>query len=366
MSTSTASPVSYADADLTDLTLVAESIAEVVAETASSLAMHEHLDGKRRLDQELWGQAVELGWLGIGLREEHGGLGLGPRGLDALFQGLGSVAAPGAFLPTLCAAQALSEVAGRSMLERLLPSIAAGECKIAVPAQLGVMDKAADLFLGDTDTELFLAPLGDRSYGLLQVGQGAVRPLDMWDRTRSLVRLDAAGADCMAMFDPGDQIEDRLTQHLALALASDCLGGSRALLAQTIAYMKDREQFGRPIGSFQALKHRVADMQTRIVSGEAVLEQALATFETADPDAPMWSALAKARLCDDFAFIGQDCLQLHGGVGFTWEFDVHVFLKRARLNEMLLAPGWNLRDRAAQQLAAAARAERSTLELSLI
>jgi alkylation response protein AidB-like acyl-CoA dehydrogenase len=137
-------------------------------------------------------------------------------------------------------------------------------------------------------------------------------------------------------------------------------------LAQTVQFMKERRQFDRAIVSFQAHKHRVADMQTMVVAGGPAIEQALCALTECSPDASMWCNLAKARLVEDFAFVGQDCLQLHGGVGFTWEFDVHVFLKRARLNEMLLAPGWTLRDHAADALAAAASDERSTLELPLV
>jgi alkylation response protein AidB-like acyl-CoA dehydrogenase len=369
MSEASSDRTTYADIDAADLALLGDSIAEVLAEEAGSLAIHAYIDGNSPLDRLLWRRAVELGWCAIALPERFGGLDFGPRALDVLFQKLGAHAAPGPFLATLCAAQALIETADEALLVEWIPRVAAGECRIAIPAQFNPDGQGRDgplMFLGDADSELFLAPVGAGGWALLRFDAALVERLDMWDRTRSVVRADPAKAERVAEIAEGAVFAQRLSLHVALALASDSLGASRALLAQTMGFMKERRQFDRPIASFQALKHRVADMMTMIVAGDPVIEQALSALVPDSVDAGMWTAHAKAKLVEDFASIAQDCLQLHGGVGFTWEYDVHVFLKRARLSEMLLAPGWTLRDRAAEGLAAAAREQRSTLELPLI
>jgi alkylation response protein AidB-like acyl-CoA dehydrogenase len=150
-----------------------------------------------------------------------------------------------------------------------------------------------------------------------------------------------------------------------LALASDGIGAARAVTELTIAYMKERQQFGRVIASFQALKHRVADLMTAAVSGEEFVALAVEAAANDDEDTDTWAALAKVRATESYQFVAKDCVQLHGGVGFTWEFDVHLYLKRAWLSEALVAPHNRLRDRAHDGFAAAFRAGRQPLELAL-
>ncbi len=352
-----------------ELIALGDSIAAVLTEESTSLSVHAFVDGRTSLDRTLWNRATELGWLGIGLPEARcGGLGLGAAGLEVLFGKLGRSLAPGPFLSTLAAAQALAETAGSPRIDPWLQQVVAGKCRIAVPAQLdgvSTADHGGGLFLGDADSTLFLAPRSIQQWALLRIPAGDIERLDMWDRTRSILRVRLERAEEIAGIEDGQAFARRLKTYLALALATDSLGGSQSLLDKTIDYMKQRRQFDRPIASFQALKHRVADMKTLVVAGAPAIAQALSAMHDDFVDAEFWALLAKARLTEDFAFISQDCLQLHGGVGFTWEFDVHLYLKRARLNEMLLAPGWILRDRAAAALARAATDRRSTLELPI-
>jgi alkylation response protein AidB-like acyl-CoA dehydrogenase len=352
-----------------ELIALGDSVAAVLIEESTSLSVHAFVDSRTSLDRTLWSRATELGWLAIGLPEARcGGLGLGAAGLEMLFGKLGASLAPGPFVSTLAAAQALAETAGSPQIDSWLQRVIAGECRIAIPAQLdgvGSADQRAALFLGDADATLFLAPRSLQQWALLRLPAGDVERVDMWDRTRSIVRVRLERAEEVVRIEDGQTLARRLKTYMALALAADSLGGSQSLLDQTIDYMKQRRQFDRPIASFQALKHRVADMKTLVVAGAPAIAQALSAMHDGFVDAEFWAFLAKAKLTEDFAFIAQDCLQLHGGVGFTWEFDVHLYLKRARLNEMLLAPGWILRDRAAAALARTATEQRTTLELPI-
>jgi alkylation response protein AidB-like acyl-CoA dehydrogenase len=203
--------------------------------------------------------------------------------------------------------------------------------------------------------------LGGGEWGLVPL-EGA-SPVALWDRSRYLFTANPGGSAPLATFD-GAAIAEALTRHLCLALAADSIGGARAILEITVAYMKEREQFGKPIASFQALKHRVADHMTDIVSGEEFLSLAVASEASGNPDAGIWARLAKARCTESCLSIAQDCLQLHGGVGFTWEFDCHMYLNRARLSELLVAPNTQLKDEAAASLAESFRAGREPLELA--
>ena len=149
-----------------------------------------------------------------------------------------------------------------------------------------------------------------------------------------------------------------------MAIAADCVGGARAIAEQTVGYLKERQQFGRPLASFQALKHRVANLYVAVVEAEQALEHAVDAAACNTDSASMWAALAKAAASDAYFFVAADCVQLHGGVGFTWEFDCHIFLKRALLNRQLAGDNSALRDLAASRLAEATLAGITTAEFA--
>jgi alkylation response protein AidB-like acyl-CoA dehydrogenase len=184
----------------------------------------------------------------------------------------------------------------------------------------------------------------------------------MWDRTREVVDIRLRNAKPAAILEDREGVSGTLIRAMALATAADSCGAARSVTERTIAYMKTREQFGQPIAGFQALKHRAADLATKL----AVMDEMVAhAVHRTEADADIWASLAKAEVTEAFVFITTDCVQLHGGVGFTWDYDPQIFLKRARLNEVLVMANPALRDRAAAGLAAATRAGRSALELGL-
>lgn len=360
--TSSASASETAAFDDGDLAALEEAIAQVLSTEADRLSLHQHIDGKIRLDQTLWKRAGELGWPAISLPEEFGGLGFGPKGLDLLHRQLGHHVAPGSFLATLSAAQTISEAGDDELKAQWLPRLASGECKLAVIAQLEPSPDASQAWvIGDPDADAALVPNADGGLSLVQLGEPDV--VQMWDRTRTLLAIDLGNCKPLATL-PGVAASQILARHLSLAIASDSIGAARAITEITIEYMKEREQFGRAIASFQALKHRIADHMTDIVSGEEFLSLAVDFAARDDPDADIWAKLAKARCTESFVRIAQDCLQLHGGVGFTWEFDVHMYLNRARLSELLVASNSRMKDDAAAGLAEAFRAGREPLELA--
>jgi alkylation response protein AidB-like acyl-CoA dehydrogenase len=343
-----------------DLDALGESIATVLQDVCDRRAVHDFTDGKSDLDNRLWSQAAELGWLACAIPEAAGGLGMGPAGLDLLHRELGKALAPGPFLSTLAAAQWLAEVGDSAQKDRYLPAIMVGEMTVAVPAQMGVSQGPSLRMLGSRTAGLAILPGKDGSASLVELGADEARltPVETWDRTRQICDLELTD---LPTGSPAQGL-DRLYMHLAQGVASDSLGAARSIAQQTVEYLKTREQFGRPIGSFQALKHRAADLFASLAVQDRLQAQAVSAVAR-DADAMLWVSLAKAGATEAAAFIAGDCVQLHGGVGHTWEFDPHLFLKRTRLNEALVAPNMVMRDLAADRLVEAVRQSRSTAEM---
>lgn len=364
-----------AETDQATLDALRESVAGVLAEQCDSTALHAFIDGKTALDRSLWTQAASLGWLGVGIPEEHGGLGLGWHGLVILSTELGRQGAPGPYIATLCAGQAIATRGTDAARKTWLPRIAAGEIRAAIPASLTTSPNAGLTLsntgvsgtlrcLGGVDADFVLAPTG-QAWVIVELAEGAATVAPIWDRTRETIDIRLRDAKPAAILEDATGVATVLLQAMTLAIAADSAGAARSITDRTIAYMKTRQQFGQPIAGFQALKHRAADLTTRLEVMDEMVAHALQRAAADAADAEIWTSLAKTETTENFVFIATDCVQLHGGVGYTWEYDPQIFLKRARLNEVLAMANPALRDRAAAALAATTRAGHSALELGL-
>lgn len=177
------------------------------------------------------------------------------------------------------------------------------------------------------------------------------------DRTRSLGWLDfvdvhVPATSVLATGAAATQAIDAVVPRLALATASDSLGIATRVLETTTEYAVQRHQFGRAIGSFQAVKHQAADMLVRTEMARALLDEAADAVDDGHPDAPALASMAKAYSCETASWVAGRGIQLHGGIGYTWEHDMHIYLKRAKLNEAIFGdPRWH-RERVAHHLAA--------------
>jgi alkylation response protein AidB-like acyl-CoA dehydrogenase len=358
--------------DQATLDALRESVASVLAEQCDSIALHAFIDGKNALDKALWAQAGQLGWLGLGIPEQFGGLGMGAEGLAILHGELGRHSAPGPYIATLSAARAIVETGGEAMRATLLPRLASGEVSAAVPATLdarGLTLSGAGISgtlrcLGSADAGFILAPADD-GWVIVDLTRAEVTVAPMWDRTRDVIDVRLKEATPVSTLPDAMATRASLTRAMALAVAADSAGGARSITERTIAYMKTREQFGQPIAGFQALKHRAADLATKLAVADEMVRHAVQRMVADEPDAELWATLAKSEVTEACVFVTTDCVQLHGGVGFTWDFDPHIFLKRARLNEVLIMANTALRDHAAAALAAITASGRSALELEL-
>jgi alkylation response protein AidB-like acyl-CoA dehydrogenase len=302
-------------------------------------------------DADLWSRlATELGLAGLAIAEEYDGQGATFVELAVALEELGRVVLPVPLLASAVLAAGAVD-ADPELLTRIAggtPAALAQGSANATASQTGdgwhvtgdylhVIDgTAADVLVVAVDDELYVVE-GDAS-GLQR------ESLATLDQTRRQARVSLDDA-------PARRVEGNLARALDLgkvALAAEAVGGARWCLEATVDYAKTREQFGRPIGSFQALKHRMADMHALVETAAATAEHA-AWVAAYDPDQlPLIAAMAKAHCVDAYVQIAQETIQLHGGIGFTWEHDAHLHLKRAWSTCQLLGEPRQLRSRVAE------------------
>ncbi|MEN8184090.1 MAG: acyl-CoA dehydrogenase family protein [Myxococcota bacterium] len=313
--------------------------------------------------RELWKQLAELGWLGLTVPEPHGGAGLGWVDLVVLLEETGRSLFPSPLLATTLAAFAIRDAGSPEQQQRWLPVLADGS-RIATLALLeesdlcspegvqlrGVPDGAdfrlsgeklfvpdagnADLFLvafrsGPEREAVSLAVLeGDAAGVMAQHSPG----MDLTRRFGS-VRLDGAGVGRDALLgEPGTAWPTlaRVLDAGACAVTAEAVGAAEALLQLTVGYASEREQFGQPIGRFQGVKHPLADMYVDVESFRSLVYFAAWALDESPEQAPLAVSRAKAYASEAFPRIGIDCVQLHGGIGYTWEYDAQLYLKRAK------------------------------------
>ena len=320
----------------------------------------------RGLDRALWTEMANLGWLALPVAEEFGGLGLGPAHLAVLYEELGRQMASVPILPTMLAAAAIARHGSRDVQARWLSAIAGGDCiaAIAFPGEGEGASMGADGTVSGTVENVLFADVADlllfpvsgesgvTSLAIVpRVTPGVeVVPRTLFDLTRSMaqVRLDRVAVADIELLEIGEPGWSALFDHAAMGLACDAIGGADALLGRTVEYLKIREQFGRPIGSFQAIKHRMADWKVGIEAARMLARHCAAAISDGQDSASQTASGAKAYACDTYAAFAGDAVQLHGGIGFTWEHPCHLFLKRAKLNQQLFGGGKLHKERVAR------------------
>ncbi|MEU5991719.1 acyl-CoA dehydrogenase family protein [Spirillospora sp. NPDC047418] len=297
-------------------------------------------------DAALWrAVAGQLGCAGLPVPEDLGGAGAGWRETAVVMEELGRSAAPVPFLTSSVIATAALLAAGE---RDLLPELAAGE-KIAVPAvpfSAGPGDapatvRAADGTLTGEVTsvadgmaaDVLLVPASGALYAVeaADARRTAVTSLDM---TRRLADVAFSGAPARRVAD-AEAVRAGLLTGAAM-LASEQLGLAERCLDDTVAYVKTRFQFGRPVGSYQGLKHRLADLWTSITQARAVARHAASCVAAGDEDTPIATAVAQAHCSAVALKAAEECVQMHGGIGFTWEHPAHLYLKRAKADSIAL------------------------------
>jgi alkylation response protein AidB-like acyl-CoA dehydrogenase len=336
------------------------------------------------INAELWKKLAEQGWLGLIYPEQYDGMALGLVDLVVLMEEMGRAVAPGPYFSTvLLGGLAILEAGSDAQKKEWLPKIAAGDKRVALAwmepsAQLGPAGvtltavkrgekfalSGTKLFVHDAHTadalvvaartrpgagadgvSLFLLPKGTK--GL------EVTLLPTMDQTRKLCEVACSdvtvGGDALlgaagSGWAPLARVLDRAT----VALCAEMCGGAQKVLDMTVEYAKIRQAFGRPIGSYQGVKHRAADMLVDVENSKSITYYAAWALDENSPEAPLAVSMAKAYVSDAFRRVSAAGIQLHGGIGFTWEHDLHLYFKRAKGSEFTFGDATHHRERVAQ------------------
>jgi alkylation response protein AidB-like acyl-CoA dehydrogenase len=329
--------------------------ARLLAAQCDLRAVRRVLDGAAPYDRVLWQQVAALGWLGVAIPEAYGGLGLGHGTLCLIAEELGRALAP---LPVSSSiylgAEAILQAADDTQKGELLPPLAAGERIATLAAAEGLLPVSAiervqtrvvqgrlsgtKLPVPDgmaADLAVVSARDGDAT-GLFIVdlrGAGVRRePLASLDPTRPQARIvfDAAPAQPLGRVEDGAAALRRTLDRAAVLVAFEQVGGADAALAMSAEYAKLRHAFGRPIGSFQAIKHKLADIYTRNQLARSNAWYAAWALDACPAELPLAAAAARVAACDAYEFAAKETIQTHGGIGATWEADMHLFYRRAK------------------------------------
>jgi alkylation response protein AidB-like acyl-CoA dehydrogenase len=349
--------------------------------------VRERMASDEAVTDGFWKMLAEQGWLGILYPEDCGGSGLGLVDLVVLMEEMGRAVMPGPFLASvLLGGAAILEAGSPAQREEWLPQIAAGEARATLawsePAlrwdAAGIMMTAREagsgfalsgtkLFVPDAhlaDVLVIAARTRDGStmadgISLFLVPRGAeglsIRLLPTIDETRKLceVKLDGVrvGADALlgevhAGWAPLERVRDRAL----VALSAEMCGGAQRVLDMTTEYAKLRIAFGRPIGSYQGVKHKAADMLVDIENARSLTYYAAWACDEGSAEAPLAAAMAKAAASDMARKVATAGIQLHGGIGMTWEHDLHLYLKRAKAAEVAFGDATWQRERVARMM----------------
>ena len=360
-----------------------ESVRRFLADRAPLPRVRELMETDHGTDPEVWRQAgAQLGLQGIAIPEEYGGSGFSFAEQAIVLEELGAALFTGPYLASaVLAATALLASDDTEAKKDLLPGIAAGETVATLaftedggswdPAsiRLAATQKAqqtqngwrldghksfvldghtADLILAvaTTGTGLSLFAVNATADGLTR------RPLPTLDQTRKLARLAFSDVKARLVGEQGAarSVLDRTLDVAALALAAEQLGGAQRALDMAVAYAKVRRQFGRPVGSFQAIKHRCADLLLEVESLRSAVGYAAAAVAAGSTEVPVLAPLVKAYASEVYSHVAGENIQIHGGIGFTWEHDAHLYLKRAKASELFFGDGSYHRARLATRI----------------
>ena len=301
---------------------------------------------------ELWKSIGEQGWLAVLVPEEYDGLGLGLLDASVLARCWGEGCVPGPFLPTLVAAEAIRLGGSPDQQKEWLPRVAAGEVKLAL-AHGGRVTNSGGRLTGEVNyvdyahvaDAIVVAADGGALFIVDAEDAVTVSSLDTLDRSGRLTHVRFDGATGQPL--PGAVLPDVLDRGAVLA-ANDLAGIARVAFTRTVEYDKTREQFGKAVGSFQAIKHTLADLHVAVTMTEHAGWYAAHALDAKLPDAPLAVSVAKSKASDVARDATAAMIQFHGGIGYTWEHDAHLFFKRAKRLEYAYGDAATHRERIAR------------------
>jgi alkylation response protein AidB-like acyl-CoA dehydrogenase len=342
-----------------------EVVRDILAAKSPEAAVRAQSDSPVGFDTVLWKQmADQLGLQSIAIPEKFGGSGFGFVELGVVLEELGRALTVSPFLAScVMAPELLLGLGDEAACKAYLPAIASGELIATVaiaedggswrPGDVSVTATAdgdawriagAKSFVldGASADVVFVIARTDDGLGVFAVEADAPgldrQPLETWDQTRKQARLtfDGVLATRIGTAESAEPAVNRMLDHTAIAVAAECVGGAARVLDMSVEYAKVREQFGRPIGSFQAIKHKCASMLVDLEAARSAALYATWAASVEHEDVPRVASLAKAFCADAYLTAALENIQIHGGIGFTWEHPAHLYLKRAKNDQTFL------------------------------
>jgi alkylation response protein AidB-like acyl-CoA dehydrogenase len=358
--------------------MLRSSARDFLAKEAPMTYVRKMMEDEVGFTGDLWKKMADLGWMGLILPEDYGGSGLDFVDLIVVLEEMGRVVLPGPFFSTVVlGGVALLEGASDALKQALLPKLASGDLKVTL-AQLepsgrwdadgiqlaakadggGFVLSGTKLFVPDAHVadQMVVAARTPGSKGadgisLFLIDARApgitTTQLKTMDQTRRLgevvlkdVRVPADRI--LGTVGGGWALLDRVIDRGKVGLCAEMCGGAQRVLEMSVDYAKVREQFGKPIGSFQAIQHKCANMLVEVESSKSVTYYAAWAVANDVAEAPLAAAMAKAYCSDAYRHVSGEGIQIHGGIGFTWEHDMHIYFKRAKSSEVTFGDAtWN-------------------------
>jgi len=352
------------------------SVHEFLGRNAPLTRVRELMETPTAFDAGLWSGFADQGWTGLTLSEDVGGLELGAVELVVVAEAMGAHCHPGPFISNLWGSALLGAAVGPVAAD-LLPKVAEGATKLTValleesaewdPAgcRLPIAEAGGSarltgskLFVSDADVAdqiLVVGRIGEE-LAVVAVPRGgagvSVEPMPAIDQTRKLYRVNLgdAGGQLVARGPAAEAAIHRATRLATLAVCGELVGGMQWTVDTAVEYAKTRQQFGKPIGSFQAVAHHCANLLFSLESARSAAYYAAWAASVDDPGADIATAAAKAYCSDAGREVANLGIQVHGGIGFTWEHDLQLYYKRAKSNEILFGDATFHRERIARAI----------------
>jgi alkylation response protein AidB-like acyl-CoA dehydrogenase len=342
------------------------------------------MDTPEGMTPELWGKLAEQGWLGLIFPEAYDGMGLGFVDLTVLMEEMGRAVVPGPYFSTvLLGGLAILETGSEAQKKEWLPRIAGGQKRVTLAwvepsAILGAAGVTLEAKSGGgtytlTGTKLFVpdAHTADAIVVAARSGAGKtedgvslflvprdargveVKLLPTMDQTRKLCEVTLSGVSLGAEALMGEAGKGwaplaRVLDRACVALCAEMCGGAQKVLDMTVEYAKIRQAFGKPIGSYQGVKHKAADMLVEVENSKSITYYSAWAMDDGTSEGPLAVSMAKAYVSDAYRRVSAAGIQLHGGIGFTWEHDLHLYFKRAKGSEFTFGDATYHRERVAQ------------------
>ena len=286
----------------------------------------------------LWTELSAAGWTGLCVPESYGGQGLGVLELSLVTEELGYALAPGTFFSSAAAGLIVAGAGSDDQRQRLLPGIASGERRAA----LGILRADGTALAIDADGAAALVLVSPQHAMVVDAPGVTLQPIAGIDLTRRLSTVTPPDSAEPLAGSPAAALD-----RIEITLAAELVGIAQHTMEMALAHARQRQQFGRPIGAYQAVSHRCADMLLLTESARSAVLAAGWTADHDDAGLPFAASVAKASAADAGWRVAASSLQVHGGIGFTWEHDLHLFLRRAEASSHLLGATATHLDRAA-------------------